>query len=457
MRLKTFIATYLLLLAILFSSVGIVSFYLNNSQINMLKDKSAGQFQTIASSLARDIAVLWGRSEWLTDTDFHEAVDTLARGYARYYHRHNIGISITDIRLLGQSNEPHPSEINFSHNEDGYFIFITGLLPEPFGYFLLDYSLNITENITDMRDIQNVLLISAVIFSVVAAVALYLILLSLFKPLTVVAKASREIADGRFSERIPVDAKSELAQVAFDFNKMAERIERQIVLLEEEAVNKQQFVDNFAHEMRTPLTSIYGYAEYLHKAVLDEGEIIELSERIMDKASYLEEIANSLLQLAMLRDYTPGKQEISIRRLFEDVARTVKEPMENAKVKFNYSCDAEIMNGQEDLVKSLLLNLCFNALKSCSPNVGAIYLEAKNEGGGVTLSVADNGCGIPEDSLVKVTEPFYRVDKARNRKHGGAGLGLTLCQKIVEAHGAKMAIESTLGTGTTVKMTFTSP
>ena len=115
-----------------------------------------------------------------------------------------------------------------------------------------------------------------------------------------------------------------------------------------------------------------------------------------------------------------------------------------------------ILEGQEDLIKSLMLNLCLNALRACVPNKGAICMEAKNEGGSVTLSVSDNGRGIPADSLPKVTEPFYRVDKARNRKDGGAGLGLALCRKIAETHGAEMIIESALGVGTTVKITFTT-
>jgi len=146
----------LLILIILFSSIGIVSFYLNNSQVNMLKENSTGQFQTIVSSLTRDISGLWGREEWLSEAGFSDAVDMLVRGYARYYGRHNILISVTDLRLSIQNNVPPPmSEVAFLSNEDGYFITITGLLPAPFEHFLLDYSLNVTENITNMRNIRN--------------------------------------------------------------------------------------------------------------------------------------------------------------------------------------------------------------------------------------------------------------------------------------------------------------
>jgi len=433
MRLRTFIATYLLILAVLFSSISIVSFYLNNSQINMLKAKSTGQFQTIVSSLDRDIAVLWGREN--AGGGFYDEVETLVRGYARYYSRHNIDIALT------QSGDESQSELTFAA-EDGYFINITGQLSAPFQHFRLEYTLDISENIADMRSIQNTLLLSTGAFSVIAAVALYILLSVVFRPLAVVADASRKIASGQFGERIHVNAKNELAQVAVDFNKMAERIEQQIIILEEEAENKQQFVDNFAHEMRTPLTSIYGYAEYMNKALLDEGEVIELSERIMGKASYLEEIANSLLQLAMLRDYVPERREVPLQDLFEDIAQTIEG--------IEYESDVDTIAWQEDLLKSLLLNLCFNAAKA-----GATTIRMAVNGG--TLSVTDNGCGIPKDALAKVTEPFYRVDAARNRKHGGAGLGLSLCKRIAEAHNAEMSIKSKVGEGTSVHITFTTP
>jgi len=457
MKIKTYIATYVLILLILFSGVGMVSFYLNNSQINMLREKSAGQFQTIVSSLDKDIAVLWGRHEWLVaDTGFNEAVNALVRRYARYYDRHNINLSVTNLHYNHNNTTPH-SEITVVNTDKGYFIAISGLLMEPFGYFLLDYSLNITENIANMRNIQATLLIMAIAFSIIAAVALYLILSSIFKPFSIVAKVSRKIANGQFSQRIPVNTKNEVAQVAHDFNKMAEKIEKQIILLEEESVNKQQFIDNFAHEMRTPLTSIYGYAEYMQKALLDDGEVIDLSGRIMNKSSYLNEIANSLLQLALLRDYVPDKQEILITHLFEDIHLTVKTLVENKNINFTYKSYIKTMVGQEDLIKSLLLNLCINAIKACTPNDSSIYMEAKKDESCIVLSVTDNGCGIPTDALAKVTQPFYRVDTARDQKHGGSGLGLTLCQNIVEAHKAKMVIESIIDVGTTITITFTNP
>jgi signal transduction histidine kinase len=323
----------------------------------------------------------------------------------------------------------------------------------------------------DMQNIQNVLLLFAVIFSVLTAIALYAVLSGIFKPLIIVDSTSRKIADGQYSERIRVKGENELSRMAFSFNRMAEEIEKQMRVLEDEAAAKQQFADNLAHEIRTPLTSIYGYAEYLQKASLDEEEvIIEYAQYIMDESGHIKRIANSLLELATLRNYTPEKNQISIPRLFDDISRLMEKPLKEHNIRLVCRTDTDVLYGQEDLIKSLLINLCFNALKARPHHEAVIYLSADKQDDNIILSVKDSGCGIPEDSIKKVTEPFYRVDKARSREQslslpsasalaggvGGAGLGLTLCKQIAEAHNAKINIESVVGVGTTVNITFTS-
>ena len=449
MRLKTFIATYLLFLCILYTSLGIVSAYMTNSQTAILKEKSVGEYHSIAATFAKDIAVLYGRS---TTNEF-DSVNALVNGYIQYYSRHNIEIAIMD---LSSSEQIVNTEISFIRREQGHFIYITGTLPEPFSFYQLDYYLDITKNVTDMQNIQNTLLAFAVAFSVLTAIALHFILSSIFKPLSIVADASRKIADGQYNERLVVKGKTELSSMALSFNRMAEEIEEQIRVLEDEAVGKQQFADNLAHEIRTPLTSIYGYAEYIRKASLSEEEIIESAGYIMDEAGHMNKIANSLLELATLRNYTPTKSKISIAQLFDDISRSMDKALREHNVQLVCRGGADVLCAQEDLVKSLLVNLCSNALYSCSADYGVIHLVAKKQGESIMISVTDNGCGIPEESMAKVTEPFYRVDKARSREQGGAGLGLTLSKQIAEAHGAIMDIESVAGSGTTVKITFTS-
>jgi signal transduction histidine kinase len=451
MRIKTFLATYVLFLLVLFSIIGIVSVYLTNSQMSMLKDKSTRDFQTIAASLSKDIQVLQGRSRDMAVLS--ESVETLIRGYARYYRQYNIEVFITE-----QDNYYHmDAELSVLRQEQEHFIRIAGTLSLPMQSYRLDYAFNITDSITEMRNIQRVLLLFSVIFSLIAAFGLYFILLRVFKPLNIVAGTSRKIANGNYGERIHVKSQNELSSMALDFNRMAEQIENQIKALEDEAANKQQFIDNFAHEMRTPLTSIYGYAEYLLKSPYSESETIESLQNITEKANHLKQIANSLLELATLRNYTPVKTNISIGSLFSDIEQTLKEPLQERNVELICKNDIDILEGQEDLVKSLLLNLCSNAIKACPQSGGVVHLEATTQDESIVLSVTDNGCGIAATDIEKITEPFYRVDEARSREHGGAGLGLTLCKQIAEVHGAEMVIESAVREGTIIKVTFTNP
>ncbi|MCL2284858.1 MAG: HAMP domain-containing histidine kinase [Firmicutes bacterium] len=449
MRIKTFIATYMLFLCVMFSAVAIVSAYLTNSQVNILREKSISQYRSIATSLVRDMGALQVRN--FSDYEFEAAVHNILIGYQIYYAGQDVFLG-----LHHWGRGAHEPELVFLDYNRRRFIQISGTLPPPFSAYHLDYSLEITQNIVDMRGVQNMMLISVAILSAIAAVVLYFVLAAIFKPFSIVASASRKIAGGRFGERIHVKGNSEISRLAQDFNDMAERIERQIQILEEEAVAKQQFVDNFAHEIRTPLTSIYGYAEYMQKASLDEEETIESTEYIMSESRHMRNIANSLLELAVLRDYVPVKTEINLPQLFDDVKKTMENHLREREARLEINIGAETIMGQEDLIKSLVLNLCTNALKACVPGRGVIALDAAQAGKKVIISVSDNGCGIPAESLSKIMEPFYRVDKSRSREFGGTGLGLTLCSQIAKVHGAEMVIESAVGEGTKVETIFTT-
>jgi len=452
MRLKTFIAAYMLFLCILFISVGVVSRHMTRSTTHMLREKSAREYQTIRTSLSLDIAARYAR--FSGGHDFYTAVEQVFEIYEFYYRRN--GIALTLARMA--SPPPHDyARISFLRENGGHFVLVTGVMPDPFGFFTLSYTLDITTNIIDLQQIQRFLWITTVVVSLIAAVFLYGILLKIFSPLEIVAQASSQIADGRHSERITIKGQGELASVATAFNRMAAQIESQISLLEEEAQRKQQFVDNFAHEIRTPLTSIFGYAELLQKANINEAELIESSGYIMSEAKHMKKVANSLLELATLRDYMPIVKPIYIPELFDDVKKSLEKILAKQGAKLHCQSFAYSLCGQDDLIKILLLNLCTNAVIACEMGKGVVFLTSDKEDENIVLTVSDNGCGIGHKHLSKVTEPFYRVDTARSRESGGAGLGLSLCKQIVEVHGASMEITSPPGCGTTVKIEFTSP
>ncbi|MCL2364388.1 MAG: HAMP domain-containing histidine kinase [Defluviitaleaceae bacterium] len=451
MRIKTFLATYLLFLVVLFSCFGIVSVFMTRSQMDMYMAHSAAEYQRIAGSLSRDLAVLYGISHNIADD-----INALVTSYMAHYAQSNVYLS---LHAMGLNDVVDGIQVAFVHYADAYFIRVVGALPQPFSLLRLDYYFDITQTIAEMRRVQNILLLICTVFAALTAFVLYVILARIFKPLRFVSQASRNIATGNYSERITVHGKNELAAMTEDFNSMADEIERQMQALKDEADGKQQFVDNFAHEMRTPLTSILGYAQYLQSATLGEGELIESAGYIIDEAHHLRNIANSLLTLATLRGHTAVAGVLSIPQLFDDIRHSLEPSLAAQNIRLICDIQADTLHGQADLIKSLLMNLCTNARNACpSDGSGVITLSAKNIAGvSFSLSISDNGHGIPVESLSKLTEPFYRVDPARNREHGGTGLGLALCARIAEAHGATLVIESTVNSGTTATVTFTTP
>jgi signal transduction histidine kinase len=457
MRLKTFFATYALFICIFFVSLVVISVYMTNSQLTMLKEKSEAEFRTITASLSKDIAVLSGRN--LNPPAFEESVQGLVEGYERYYQKNHIKLALENMANAEAENPTdreaeNRTELSFTSEGQKSLLMISGTLPGSFQHYRLNYSCDISQSVSQLSRVQNILLLLAVVFAVLAAFALYFALSEIFRPLSIVSRVSRKIADGRYDERIRIKGRNELSDMAENFNRMAVQIEKQIRLLEEEASQKQRFVDNFAHEIRTPLTSIYGYAEYMQKTRCKEEEVAESVQLILNEAGYMRKISDSLLELAMMRQYAVSEREVNLPRLLNGVAQSLRGAIPDQQAEIICECEADAVVGQEDLLRSLLLNLGVNALKACPESGGVVRLEAKEEEGRVVLSVTDNGCGIPEESIPKVAEPFYRVDKARSRETGGVGLGLALCRQIASVHDAGMHIESEPGCGTRVEIVW---
>ena len=445
MRLKTFLASYALFIGMLFTIVVLLSAHMTTSQLQMHKNRSIREYETITLSLARDLAVVESSHHPFGEITLEESRQTVVNGYLRFYRTHEIHLDFS------YQMSQIPTTIEFTAHENGEsWIQIRGSLPEPFENYRLSAAFDISESMEEIHNIQRQLILFSSAFSVLTAIGLYFILIRIFKPLEAVARSSQKLAAGNYDERITLKGESELVSMADDFNQMAAQIQRQIRQLKQEAVQKQEFVDHFAHEIRTPLTSIYGYAELINKTALDEEEQIEFTGYIMDEANHMKKIANSLLELATLRDFEPQIERISLEDLFVELRQTLQPILEAQHIQLEVQVKGAWIPGQYDLIKSLLLNLCFNAIKACTPGEGMIVLMGDDE----TLMVSDNGCGIPAQSIPQLTEPFFRVDKARSRESGGTGIGLAIVSRIVEVHGASLTIESQVKEGTIVTVSF---
>jgi signal transduction histidine kinase len=294
-----------------------------------------------------------------------------------------------------------------------------------------------------------------IVFCILLAVCLHFVLGRVFKPLRQVSEASKNIAHGEYGNRIRTTRHDELSELADSFNHMAEEIQKQMEQLKLAAEQKQRFIDNFAHELRTPLTSIYGYAEYIQKVELTEDDKLAATDYIMSESRRLQNLAHQLLELATLGRGDIRRESVAIEGLFRKTEETLKLKLEDRGVKLTWECRLDTVSGDRDLLESLVVNLADNAVKACSPG-GRVRLEAYMESEYPVILVTDDGKGMTEEQLGRVTEAFYRVDQARSRADGGAGLGLSLCEQIAASHGAELSFSSQIGRGTVCKLTFTT-
>jgi len=268
-------------------------------------------------------------------------------------------------------------------------------------------------------------------------------------PLRRLSRVTRTIASGDLSCRAALSGKDEIGVLASDFNNMTDRLEQNINEMKDTMRRQEEFMGGFAHELKTPMTSIIGYADLLRGHTMSDNDKRDAANYIFMEGRRLEVLSLKLLDLIVLkkRDFT--FLPTSIASIVEDAARLLKPVLEKRDVRFSYDCDAGTCLIEPDLFMSLLLNLIDNARKAIDAG-GEIVIRSRTREDVCEISVTDNGRGIPEEELSKIKDAFYRVDKSRSRAQGGVGLGLRLCDEIAALHGGEITFESEPGKGTTV-------
>mgnify|MGYP004628963829 FL=1 len=265
------------------------------------------------------------------------------------------------------------------------------------------------------------------------------------RPLRTLTTASAEIADGDYARRTGLHTGDEIETLSSSFDKMADAVQEKITALQADVRQREDFMGAFAHELKTPMTSIIGYADMLRTIQASPAEQYEAAGAIYHEGRRLEALSGKLLALLGLGEETITLQPTALAALWPRLqAACPGVPLQLP------ACDAAVQ-ADADLLLDLLCNLVGNAVKASEPGQ-PVEVRAAENGDTVTLTVADHGCGIPQSEISRVTEPFYMVDKSRARKQGGSGLGLALCKRIAEVHGSDLHIESTPGEGTRVSV-----
>ncbi len=214
---------------------------------------------------------------------------------------------------------------------------------------------------------------------------------------------------------------------------------------------RKDFVANASHELKTPLTSIAGYVEALRDGAKDDPKTCAQFLGIIQKhTENLKAILSDLLQLSTIESgvYRWKRQEVVIADLVERAARVLRPVAAQRQHTLTVRpCERSLVIwGDLDRLTEALINLLDNAVKY-TPEGGTVTVETTADGDGVRIIVADTGIGIPPKELARIFERFYRVDRARSREQGGTGLGLSIVKHIVEAHGGRVVVDSTVGRG----------
>ena len=228
-------------------------------------------------------------------------------------------------------------------------------------------------------------------------------------------------------------------------------LERSIENLENVAARREEFIGSFAHELKTPLTAIIGYADMLRSKEMAPKSRFTAAGYIFSEGKRLEALSLKLMDIIVAgnQEFEPKRFEVGY--FIRSVAAVTVPSLSNEGMTLDMRWEPGEIEVEPDLFKTLMINLVDNARKA-SHKGDVIELFGKVEDGGYALYVRDHGRGIPKEELSKITEPFYMIDKSRSRAQNGAGLGLALCQRIAELHGTKLEYESEEGKGTTVRI-----
>lgn len=247
----------------------------------------------------------------------------------------------------------------------------------------------------------------------------------------------------------------ELRPFVDKINRNVDIVEDNIIKLKQEEEFRREFTANISHELKTPLTSINGYAEMLESDMVKQEDIPRIAGIIHKQGNKLLEIIDSVIKLSNLDDIDKKVEfeEINLNIIVEEVIRNLDYRLKQKSIKCFISGEKVDILANKRMIEDLIYNLVDNAIKY-NKEGGTIEINFSKERHRKVLTIKDTGIGVSKDDLGRIFERFYMVDKSRSGKQKGTGLGLSIVKHIVEMHQAKIYIESELGEGTKITLKF---
>lgn len=310
------------------------------------------------------------------------------------------------------------------------------------------YGVNV---VTIIMDLKYQLLIAFVISVVLAVVLSALTYKSIINPINAINVENPD-DEVEFEEIRPLVDKinTQNRQIKQQMDELKAENEKQNSL-------RREFTANVSHELKTPLTSISGYAEIMRNGVAKPEDINRFSGIIYDETQRLITLVGDIINLSKLdeKEVIHEKKMVNLYEISQNVISRLNAVAAKKRVTFKIEGNKETVYGVVSIIDEIIYNLCDNAIKYNKED-GLVIINIQKVDGITEYTVTDTGIGIAENDLDRVFERFYRADKSHSRKIGGTGLGLSIVKHGVSYHGGEVSIKSELGSGTSIKIRFTN-
>ncbi|MFC9600451.1 ATP-binding protein [Peribacillus butanolivorans] len=280
-------------------------------------------------------------------------------------------------------------------------------------------------------------------------ITIYFLSKALTRPLITMKEATTKLSKGNFSVSVPVRSKDELGELAQSIQSLANELN----YLKKE---RNEFLASISHELRTPLTYIKGYADIARRKDLDIPERTQYLEIIHEESKRLNSLLDELFNIAKMdvNTFTISKETVPLSSFLQSVYEKVLPAFTNKNIQLNLECkDNLFMDIDPSRFEQALLNLLDNALKY-SNEYTVTTIKATESIGNISISIIDQGVGIPRADIPHVFDRLYRVEKSRARATGGFGLGLSIVKQLVEVQGGTISVKSSIEQGTCFTIIF---
>ena len=308
----------------------------------------------------------------------------------------------------------------------------------------------------DTRDVEDLIaqlnrhfLLATALLLFFMLVIIYFLSKALTRPLIAMKEATTKLSKGNFSVAVPVRSHDELGELAQSIQSLADELN----YLKKE---RNEFLASISHELRTPLTYIKGYADVARRKDLDDSERSRYLEIIHDESERLNRLLDELFNMARmdLNTFTISKETVKLSSFLRNIHEKVLPAFTNERIQLNLECKDDLfIDIDPSRFEQVILNLLDNALKY-SNEYTVTTIKATECLGRISISIIDQGVGIPPEDIPHIFDRLYRVEKSRARDTGGFGLGLSIVKQLVEIQGGTISVKSDLKQGTCFTITF---